>query len=91
MFIDKKLMHESRVFQLQVETTLDVCVPCIFLNATYVVTKKNSGINRIRTVNRKIPIIHGLFIDPRAHNDLLPVGLIAQLVKHCTGIAEVMV
>ena len=24
------------------------------------------------------------------HNDQLPVGLIAQLVEHCTGIAEVM-
>ena len=28
-------------------------------------------------------------IDPR--NDLLPVGLIAQLVEHCTGIVEVRV
>ena len=25
-----------------------------------------------------------------SHNDQLPVGLIAQLVKHCTGIPEVM-
>ena len=25
------------------------------------------------------------------HNDLLPVGLIAQVVEHCTGIAEVRV
>ena len=25
-----------------------------------------------------------------SHNDQLPVGLIAQLVEHCTGIAEVM-
>ena len=25
-----------------------------------------------------------------AQNDQLPVGLIAQLVEHCTGIAEVM-
>ena len=25
-----------------------------------------------------------------SHNDKLPVGLIAQLVEHCTGIAEVM-
>ena len=33
--------------------------------------------------------IYGLIIDP--HNDLLPVGLIAQLVEHCTGIAEVRV
>ena len=24
------------------------------------------------------------------HNDQLPVGLLAQLVEHCTGIAEVM-
>ena len=29
-----------------------------------------------------------LIIDP--HNDLLPVGLIAQLVDHCTGIAKVI-
>ena len=33
--------------------------------------------------------IYELIIDP--HNDLLPVGLIAQLVEHCTGIAEVRV
>ena len=25
-----------------------------------------------------------------SHNDQLPVGLAAQLVEHCTGIAEVM-
>ena len=33
--------------------------------------------------------ILGLIIDPQ--NDRLPVGLIAQLVEHCTGIAEVRV
>ena len=33
--------------------------------------------------------IYGLIIDP--HNDLLSVGLIAQLVEHCTGIAGVRV
>ena len=33
--------------------------------------------------------IYGLIIAP--HNDLLPVGLITQLVEHCTGIAEVRV
>ena len=32
---------------------------------------------------------YGLIIDP--HNDLLSVGLIAQLVEHCTGIAEVRI
>jgi len=31
--------------------------------------------------------IYRLIIDP--HNHLLPVGLIAQLVEHCTGILEV--
>ena len=33
--------------------------------------------------------VNGLIIDP--HNDQLPVGLIAQLVEHCTSIAEVRV
>ena len=33
--------------------------------------------------------MYGLIIDP--HNDQLPVGLIAQLVECCTGIAEVRV
>ena len=33
--------------------------------------------------------IYGQIIDP--YNDLLPVGLIAQLVEHCTDIAEVRV
>ena len=33
--------------------------------------------------------IYHLIIDP--HNNLLPVGLKAQLVEHCTGIAEVRV
>ena len=32
--------------------------------------------------------IYGLVVDP--HNDKLPVGLIAQLVAHCTGIAEIV-
>ena len=31
--------------------------------------------------------LYGLIIDP--HNDQLPIGLLAQLVGHCTGIAEV--
>ena len=30
-----------------------------------------------------------LITDP--HNDLLPVGLVAQLVEHCAGIAEVRI
>ena len=33
--------------------------------------------------------IYKLVIDP--HDKLLPVGLIAQLVEHCTGIAEVRI
>ena len=33
--------------------------------------------------------IYELIIDP--HNDLLPFGLIAERVEHCTGIAEVRV
>ena len=33
--------------------------------------------------------IYGLIYDP--HDDLLPVGLIAQLLEHYTGIAEVRV
>ena len=33
--------------------------------------------------------IYGLIIDP--HNNLLPVGLKAQPVEHCTGIVEVRV
>ena len=31
--------------------------------------------------------IYGFKMDP--HNNLLPVGLIAQLLEHCTGIAKV--
>ena len=37
------------------------------------------------------PFVHlytGFITDQQ--NDQLPVGLLAQLVKHCTGIAEVM-
>ena len=33
--------------------------------------------------------IYGLIIDP--HNNQLVVSLIAQLLEHCTGIAEVRV
>ena len=33
--------------------------------------------------------IYGLIIDP--HNDYLPIGLMAQLVKHCSGITDVRV
>ena len=38
---------------------------------------------------RSILIIYQLIINP--HNNQLPVGLIAQMVEHCTGIAEVSV
>jgi len=38
---------------------------------------------------RSISIIFGLKIDP--HNDQFPVCLMAQLVEHCPGIAEVWV
>ena len=34
-------------------------------------------------------IIYHLIIDP--HNDQLPIGLMARLVDHCTGITEVRV
>ena len=40
-------------------------------------------------IKTHILIIYGLIIDP--HNDQLPVGLIAQLVPHCTRISEVRV
>ena len=30
------LIHESHVFELQVETKFEVCDPCIFINTTYV-------------------------------------------------------
>ena len=46
-------------------------------------TQKHSCIMIINTLH----VIYGLKIDP--HNDQLPVGLIAQLVEHCTSIAEV--
>ena len=36
------LIHESHVFELQIETKFEVCDPCSFysFNATYVVTSK---------------------------------------------------
>ena len=33
-------------------------------------------------------ILYGLITN--SQNDQLPVGLLAQLVEHCTGVAEVM-
>lgn len=49
------------------------CVILAVFNATHVLTRNT--------------IIYGLTID--IHKDLLPVGLVAQLAEHCTGIAEV--
>jgi len=42
--------------------------------------------NEISSLGSHISSIQGLMIDP--HNDQLPVGLIAQLVEHCTCIVE---
>ena len=36
-----------------------------------------------------VSIIYGLGID--SHNDQLPVGLIAQLLGHCTAVTEVRI
>ena len=47
------------------------------------------GSNEISLIETHTSTIYGLIIDP--HNNQLPVGLIAQLVEHCTGIAEVRV
>ena len=67
--------------------------------ATGLVKNKNGDLDLIQDPNIKymeysciittyLPI-YGLIIDP--HNDQLSVGVIAQLVEHCTGIAEVRV
>ena len=42
--------------------------------------------NEISLIWSHISTIYGLIIDP--HDNQLPVGLTAQLVEHCTGIAE---
>ena len=49
------------------------CVILAVFNATYVLTRNT--------------IIYGVTID--IHKDLFPVGLVAQLAEHSTGIAEV--
>ena len=48
----------------------------------------SNSISRV-IVDLSISIIYGPIIEP--HDNQLLVGLIAQLVEHCTGIAEVRV
>ena len=48
--------------------------------------KKNRGMNRIRT--HDLCTFDGYITN--SQRGQLPVGLIAQLVEHCTSIAEVM-
>ena len=36
---------------------------------------------------RDVSIMYGVIVDP--HNDHLQVGVITQVIEHCTGIAEV--
>jgi len=79
------LIHESNVFELNVELKFEVCDPCIIFNTTYVVTRKAWKV-QARTALKPWP---WLIINP--HNDKLPVGLITQLVKHCTAITEVSI
>ena len=59
----------------------------------FLTTCINRSVFQMYTENSWIIIIYpnisGLIIGP--HNDLLPVCLMAQLVQHCTGIAEVRV
>ena len=45
--------------------------------------------SKIQLFHQLKPIIYWLIIDP--HNDQHPVGLVAQLVELCSGIAEVKV
>jgi len=51
---------------------------------------KNKLLHNYHHIDRSdISFIYRVIIDP--HNNQLPVGLIAQLVEHCTGSAEVRV
>ena len=47
------------------------------------------GSHGISLIRSYISTLYELMIDP--HNDQLPVGVVAQLVEHCSGIAEVWV
>ena len=51
--------------------------------------KNNAAAGYQGTVKRELLKGAGLLIT-NSENDQLPVGLIAQLEEHCTGIAEVM-
>ena len=66
----------------------DLCdagaVPYQFINIEIVSIRSSNEISLIKT---HVSSIYGLIRDP--HNDQLPVGVTAQLVEHCTGIAEV--
>ena len=54
-------------------------------NVHYLGSSENSDFHIFLTVYSSL---HGFIWNQ--HNDQLPVGLLAQLVERCTGIAEVM-
>ena len=90
------LVHESRAFEMQSKTKFEVCGPRNFFQR-YLCSNEEGLKNSIpihdfhesASYSTSIPFINGLIIG--LHNDQPPAALIAQLVKHCTGIAKVRV
>lgn len=66
-------------FNCELKRSLKCVILAVFFNALMKKRKKkkkkNLGLTRIQTLNRWIPVIYGLVINP--DNNQFPVGLIA--------------
>ena len=76
-------IHEIHVFELWIEKNVNDPHSFFFLFFKYMNFMYQ---NHLCT---SIFIIYRLIMDP--HNDQHPVGLIVQMVEHCTGLSEVSV
>ena len=69
---------------------VNLCFSCKQYTKKQTKTKTNSlKASQIAYFFNRLPFIYGRLID--LHDDQLPLGLKAQLVEHCTGIAEARV
>ena len=66
------------------------CLSCVLTARIFVLFNLSSAVQiyDVSYIHFHLFIIHGYITN--SQYDQLPVGLIAQLVEHCTGIAEVM-
>ena len=86
----------THIFELRMKdqieersSQLSYCLSCVVTARIFLLFDLSSAIQiYVSYIYIDLFILHGYITN--SQYDQLPVGLIAQLVEHCTGIAEVM-